>query len=354
MPNIGSIRAGTSRNEPAPTLHDRTIPSCRLTVQNPILDNARMPDHIVIERLEFRGRCGVTPEERAKPQPLAIDLELQCELGPAGLSDNLSHTVDYASVATRVVQVASGLEACLLEALAERLLTMLFDEFPVEHVALWVRKLHPPITSITSSVGITVNRTRLAHEVRQSASPPANFLLQQLHRLPKGKALDIAAGRGRHSLFLASHGFQVDAVDRDESALAHLLTSAQHHAPAAVTTRTVDLEQPAPYEPNLGKDVYDVILVFFYLHRPLFPAIMGALKPGGVLVYETFTIDNHVHHHHPTRREFCLSPNELLRLTSPLHVLHYDEGAHVDRDGTDRIYTSQLLAHKPLPSGAAV
>jgi len=350
MPNIGLIRAGTSRNGPAPILHDRAIRSCRLTVQNPILDNARMPDHIVIERLEFRGRCGVTPEERAKPQPLAIDLELQCELGPAGLSDNLSHTVDYAGVAARVVQVASGLETCLLEALAERLLTMLFDEFPVEHAALWVRKLHPPITSITSSVGITVNRTRLAHEIRRSASPPANFLL---HQLPKGKALDIAAGRGRHSLFLASHGFQVDAVDRDESALSHLSTSAQRHAPTAVTTKTLDLEQPPPYEPNLGKDVYDVILVFFYLHRPLFPAIMGALKPGGVLVYETFTIDNHVYHHHPKRREFCLSPNELLRLTSPLLVLNYDEGAHVDGAGTARIYTSQLLAHKPLPSGAA-
>ena len=311
-----------------------------------------MPDHIVIERLEFRGRCGVTPEERAKPQPMAIDLELQCDLEPAGFSDNLSHTIDYAAVATRVVQAASAQEACLLEAMAERLLTTLFDEFPVEKVSLWIRKLHPPITSITSSVGVTINRTRLTHKVSQAASPPAKFLLQQLHRLPKGKVLDVAAGRGRHALFLASHGFQVDAVDRDEGALAHLSASAQHHVPTAVTTRVLDLEQLAPSVPNLGKDVYDVILVFFYLHRPLFPAIMAALKPGGVLVYETFTIDNHVHHQHPKRREFCLSPNELLRLTSPLHVLHYDEGAHVDGDGADHIYTSQLLAHKPMPSGA--
>lgn len=324
-----------------------------MTVQNQILDNVRMPDHIVIERLEFRGRCGVTPEERAKPQPLALDLELQCDLGPAGFSDNLSHTVDYGAVAARVVQVASTQEACLLEAMAERVLTVLFDEFPVERVTLWIRKLHPPITSITTSVGVTINRTRLAHEVRQAAAPPARLLVQQLHRIPKGKALDIAAGRGRHSLFLASHGFQVDAVDRDESALAHLFTSAQHHAPTAVTTKVLDLEQPVPYGPDLGKEVYDVILVFFYLYRPLFPAIVGALKPGGVLVYETFTIDNHLYHHHPKRREFCLSPNELLRLTSPLHVLHYDEGAHVDGDGADRIYTSQLLAHKPLPAGAA-
>jgi FolB domain-containing protein len=311
-----------------------------------------MPDHIVIERLEFRGRCGVTPEERAKPQPMAIDLELQCELRPSGFSDNLSHTIDYAAVAARVVQAASAQEACLLEAMAERILTTLFDEFPVEKVSLWIRKLHPPITFITSSVGITINRTRLAQEVRQAASPPARFLLEQLDRRPKGKVLDVAAGRGRHSLFLASHGFQVDAVDRDENALVQLSSSVRPHIHTAVTTRALNLEQPAPYEPDLGKEVYDVILVFFYLHRPLFPAIMGALKPGGVLVYETFTIDNHVYHRHPTRREFCLSPNELLRLTSPLHVLHYDEGAHADGDGADRIYTSQLLAHKPMPSGA--
>ena len=311
-----------------------------------------MPDHIVIERLEFRGRCGVTLEERAKPQPMAIDLELEYELRPAGLSDHLSHTIDYAAVAARLVQAASAQEACLLEAMAERILTILFDEFPVEKVSLWIRKLHPPITTITGSVGITINRTRLAHEVRQAASPPARFLLQQLHRLPKGKVLDVAAGRGRHSLFLASHGFQVDAVDRDESALAQLFTSAQHPVPTAVTTRVLDLEQPAPFVPGLGENIYDVILVFFYLHRPLFPALMGALKPGGVLVYETYTLDNHVYHRHPKRREFCLSPNELLRLTAPLHVLHYDEGAHVDETGADRSYTAQLLAHKPLPTGA--
>jgi FolB domain-containing protein len=313
-----------------------------------------MLDHIFIERLEFRGRCGVTPAERAKPQPMAIDLELQCELGPAGFSDNLSHTIDYAAVIARVVQVASTQESSLLEAMADRLLTMLFDEFPLEKVALWIRKLHPPITSVTSSVGVKINRARLEHKITQPPSPPARFLLQQLHRLPKGKALDIAAGRGRHSLLLASHGFQIDAIDCDESALAHLSTSAQGHAATAITTRVLDLEQPTPYEPDLGKDVYDVILVFFYLHRPLFPAILAALKPGGVLAYETFTLDNHVYHQHPKRQAFCLSPNELLRLTSSLHVLHYDEGSHVGENGTDHVYTAQLLAYKPIPSGAPI
>ncbi|NJL15997.1 MAG: dihydroneopterin aldolase, partial [Nitrospira sp.] len=51
-----------------------------------------MGGQIIIEQLEFRGRCGVTPEERARPQPLAIDLELDCRLEPAGLSDDLQQT----------------------------------------------------------------------------------------------------------------------------------------------------------------------------------------------------------------------------------------------------------------------
>ncbi|HSA62708.1 MAG TPA: dihydroneopterin aldolase [Nitrospiraceae bacterium] len=310
-----------------------------------------MSGQIIIERLEFRGRCGVTAEERARPQPLAVDLELDCQLESAGLSDDLAHTIDYAKVAQRVVEVGTAQDSCLLEAMAERLLAMLFDEFPVERVKLWVRKLHPPITYVTGSVGVTVERTKLTQQLQHAEPAPARFLVQQLHRLPKGKVLDVAAGSGRHSLFLASQGYQVEAIDRDGQALAQLSAAAGKRNLSALTTRTIDLEQPAPYEPDLGKERYDVIVVFFYLYRSLFPYLIEALKPGGVLVYETFTIDNYFHHKHPKRWEFCLAHNELLRLTSSLHVLHYDEGGHAGSQATDPVYTAQLVAHKPLRSG---
>ncbi|MBI3355435.1 MAG: dihydroneopterin aldolase [Nitrospirae bacterium] len=312
-----------------------------------------MSGRIIIEQLEFRGRCGVTPEERARPQPLAVDLELNCQLGPAGLSDNLTHTIDYARVAQRVVEVGTAQDSRLLEAMAERLLAMLFEEFPIERVKLWVRKLHPPINYVTGSVGVTVERTRLTQQLQHADPAPARFLVQQLHRLPKGKVLDIAAGSGRHSLFLASQGYQVDAIDRDAQALAELSAAAQTRQLTTITTRTIDLEQPAPYEPDLGKEIYDVILVFFYLYRSLFPYIIEALKPGGVLLYETFTIDNYFHHKHPKRWEFCLAHNELLRLTSNLQVLHYDEGNHPGSQTSDSVYTAQLVAHKPMRSGAS-
>jgi dihydroneopterin aldolase len=307
----------------------------------------RMPEQIIIERLEFRGRCGVTPEERAKAQPLAVDLKLDCRIGPAGHSDDLAHTIDYAAVARRIVDIGTAQEACLLETMAERFLSTLFTEFPIEGATLWLRKLHPPISQVTTSVGISLTRTRLQHHPEQSGSAPAPFLLQQTHRLPKGLVLDVAAGSGRHALWLAAQGFHVDAVDRDSAALAQLAQSAAAHRLPAITTRTVDLEQPAPFDPAFGRERYDAIAVFFYLHRPLFPLLIEALKPGGVLIYETFTIDNHLRHGHPRRREFCLAQNELLSLASPLHIRHYDEGAHDGVQGSGATYTAQLVAQKP-------
>lgn len=309
-----------------------------------------MGGHVVIERLEFRGRCGVTPEERARPQLLAVDLELDCRLEAAGLSDDLGHTIDYAKVAQRVVDIGTLQESQLLETLAERLLVALFDEFPIGRIKLWLRKLHPPISYVTRSVGISIERTRLAQHVLRTDPPPARFLVQQLQRVPKGKVLDVASGSGRHALFLASLGYQVDAVDRDEQALARLSASARIRHLTGISSRVHDLEQPTQ-ELHLGHDVYDAILIFFYLHRPLFPSLVHALKPGGVLLYETFTLDNHIQRRHPKRREFCLAQGELLRLLPDLRILHYDEGLHEGPSGSESVYTAQLAALKPLAPG---
>ena len=319
-----------------------------------IFDNTVMAGQIVIEQVEFRGRCGVTSEERARPQPLAVDLELGCETEQAGFSDDLRQTVDYAAVVHRIVAIGTGRETHLLEAMAEELLQVIFHEFQVHRIKLWLRKLHPPITSVTKSVGITIERTRLEQHMLRACPPPARFLSQQLHRLPKGTVLDVAAGRGRHTLFLSSLGYQVEAIDRDAEALALLLTSARSQNLAGVTTRTLDLEPPPPHAPSLGHTQYDAVVVFFYLHRPLFPHLRDALKPGGVLLYETFLIENHVRHHHPKRREFCLAQGELLDLTSGLRLLHYDEGLHEGTQDREPAYTAQLVAQKPFTSGTTI
>jgi SAM-dependent methyltransferase len=165
--------------------------------------------------------------------------------------------------------------------------------------------------------------------------------------LPKGRALDVACGGGRHALYLASHGFQVEAIDRDSEALSRLAATARERHLPDLTVKTVDLERTTEQRPEFPDNTYNVVVVSFYLHRPLFPWIIDALKPHGVLLYETFTIDNYFRHHHPRRWEFCLAHNELLRLTSTLRVLSYDEGEHDGGHGREPVFTAQLVAQKP-------
>jgi dihydroneopterin aldolase len=309
-----------------------------------------MAGKIIIERLEFQGCCGVTPEERRRPQPLAVDLELDCPTEPAATSDNILHTVDYAQVADRVIEVSTTQDCALLETLAERLLSMLFAEFPIDRAKIWLRKLAPPLEHTTGSVGVRLDRLRLAHRIQDTGPTPARFLTQQLHRLPKGKALDVAAGSGRNALYLASHGFQVDAMDRDEEAMTQLAATAKQRNLPNLVVRTVDLERTTDERPEFPKQEYDVITVFFYLHRPLFPALIQSLKPNGVLIYETFTIDNYMRHRHPRRWEFCLAHNELLRLTSTLRVLSYDENEQESSPENGSVFTARLVAQQAAPS----
>ncbi len=125
-----------------------------------------MAGKIIIERLEFQGCCGVTPEERRRPQPLAVDLELDCQTEPAATSDNIQHTVDYAQVADRVIQIGTTQGCALLETFSDQLLTMLFAEFPIERAKIWLRKLAPPLEHVTGSVGVQLDRSRLAHQIQ--------------------------------------------------------------------------------------------------------------------------------------------------------------------------------------------
>lgn len=278
---------------------------------------------------------------------MAIDLELDCETVSAAASDHLIDTVDYAQVAKRVVELG-GEEVCaLLETLAEKVLTMLFAEFPISRARVWLRKLAPPMIEKAGSVGVKLDRPRAAHHAKSTDPVPSRFLTQQLHRLPKGRALDVASGNGRHALYLAAHGFEVEAIDRDRDSLANLSAAAAKRHLSHLTVKQVDLERLTDERPEFPPNTYDAIVVCFYLHRPLFPWLVEALKPQGVLLYETFTIDNYLRYRHPRRWEFCLAQNELLRLTSSLRVLSYDEGEHDGGPGMGSVYTAQLLAQKP-------
>jgi SAM-dependent methyltransferase len=175
---------------------------------------------------------------------------------------------------------------------------------------------------------------------------PSRFLLESLPLLPRGRVLDVAAGSGRNTIALAEHGFTVHAIDRNPEALAELQLTARDRHLHHVITEVVDLEGESFPHQVFPQATYDVVIVFFYLFRPVFPALLRTLKPGGVLMYETFLIDNYLKYQRPRHQEFCLAHGELRTLVPSLQVLHYDEGEREGKDGQGATYTARLLARK--------
>lgn len=135
---------------------------------------------------------------------------------------------------------------------------------------------------------------------------------------PGGTVLDVACGHGRNAVFLAEQGWRVHAIDQDRQALDTL--------PPTITTEQLDLEAG---EVSLGDARYDAVIVFNYLHRPLMPAIVRAIAPGGVLIYETFTVAQAARGR-PTNPAFLLRDGELPALVQPLRIVRSREG---DFDG---------------------
>jgi SAM-dependent methyltransferase len=133
---------------------------------------------------------------------------------------------------------------------------------------------------------------------------------------PGARVLDLACGSGRHTRFFAARGATVTAVDRDLAAAAALA------ALPGVDARVADLEG-APW-PFAGL-FFDAVVVTNYLHRPLFPAIVAALAPDGVLVYETFMVGNE-RFGRPSNPAFLLMPGELLDAVAGLPVLGFEQG----------------------------
>jgi SAM-dependent methyltransferase len=156
---------------------------------------------------------------------------------------------------------------------------------------------------------------------------PSPWLTKQRSLLPHGgDGLDLACGSGRHAIWMAEQGFRTVAVDRDVIAIDALSQEAARRG-LSIQTQVVDLENDEPF---LLPDSFDLVVVVHYLHRPLFPALVGALREGGVLVYETFTRAQAARGK-PTNPAFLLEPGELSTLVRPLEVLAAREGDYEGR-----------------------
>ena len=141
------------------------------------------------------------------------------------------------------------------------------------------------------------------------------------------------------ALFLAEQGFEVEAVDISRTALARARGQALSRG-VRIKTVAADLDSF-----SLPAGRYDLILDFYFLDRRLIPGIKKGLKKGGMVVFETYTTEQKgLSPTAPSRPEYLLKPNELLRLFRDFHVLFYREG--VFREGGRRKAIASLIARK--------
>lgn len=177
------------------------------------------------------------------------------------------------------------------------------------------------------------DRTKWNARYREGDIPAeTSDIVRRFFRLASGPlALDLAAGAGRNSTFLAEHGFRVDAVDISEEGLSRV----RHPGVRRICADLDAFDIPAAR--------YDLIVDVLYLNRRLFPQMAEALRPGGLLVFESLLLEpgqdagGHC-------RDYFLRPNELLHAFLALRVLYYREGP--EREADDGRQLASLVARR--------
>ncbi len=171
---------------------------------------------------------------------------------------------------------------------------------------------------------------------------PTPWLVENFNFLPKGLALDIAMGNGRNAIYLATRGFDVDGVDVDPDVVALARATARRfHAPIrAIIGNVEDGTHIIPLE------TYDVILNFNFLHRPLFRDIKDGLKPGGVIVFQTY-LEEQARFGAPRNPAHLLKAGELAEVFSDFEILRVHERVDSAVPGGPPCALAGIVARKP-------
>jgi SAM-dependent methyltransferase len=161
--------------------------------------------------------------------------------------------------------------------------------------------------------------------------------------------LDLACGTGRNGHFLIEQSVDVCFSDKNSDALNQIenemdtgATLKQKHGKATFWNVDFEKENNSPLQ---GK-CFAGVIVFRYLHRPLFEQIKSAIAPGGFIIYETFTVDNR-EYGRPNNPHFLLQKRELLEVFSGWQVIHYFEGVVMNKSATSKQAIAQIVAIKP-------
>jgi SAM-dependent methyltransferase len=172
----------------------------------------------------------------------------------------------------------------------------------------------------------------------------AELLMQHVHLFSEttvdGPVLDLACGDGHNGVFLARMNLSVICCDVSRDALRRATMLADKHG-VNIEVMKADLERE-DVNP-LREEHYRGIIVFRYLHRPLMPCVRKSLQGGGILIYETFTIEQ-VKYGKPRNPNFLLRPGELRTWFSDWDIIHYFEGI---KENPQRA-VAQLVCRKPI------
>jgi tellurite methyltransferase len=185
---------------------------------------------------------------------------------------------------------------------------------------------------------LSIGETIMSQEVRRSwderfragdriGTEPDPFLAvldEYRSLLPEsGQVLDVACGAGRNAVWLAQKPWSVTGCDISMEGLRKARGLASERG-VTIDLVCADLENAPPFRvQSLG--LFDLILCFFYLERSLFPFLKAALRPGGLIVYKTYTVDQKRIGDRPMNKTHLLEPQELLHAFQDFRVLYYQE-----------------------------
>ncbi len=180
------------------------------------------------------------------------------------------------------------------------------------------------------------------HGQAEGPAQPAQVLAENRHLLPvAGEALDLACGLGANALLLAEAGLGVTAWDLSPVAIQRLAEQARSRGLSGLRAEARDV-LAAPPTPSS----FDVIVCSHFLERALMPALTAALRPGGILFYQTFS-QTRVTGVGPSNPAFRLADNELLRLLPGLRLRFYREEASLGDLGVGCRDLAMLVAERP-------
>lgn len=163
------------------------------------------------------------------------------------------------------------------------------------------------------------------NDLHENILNPAQFLVENVNLLPKGQVLDVAMGTGENAVYLGKKGFKVEGVDISAEAVNTALELARKSG-VNLKAELADLENNY----RIRKSSYDVIICFKYLQRSLIQQMKDGLPTGGMVVYETFIVDQ-VRFGKPRNPDHLLKHNELLDLFRDFRCLRYREGIFESR-----------------------